>query len=172
MKREFDVVVIGAGPAREIAAGRLAERGGKRVAIVERHLVGGECSYYACMPSKALLRPQEVLAEAGRVPGAAEAVNGEVDAEAVLRRRDRIVNGLDDSTQVPWLESRSVELVRGPGRLEGERRVRVGDDLLVAREAVVVAVGSAAAVPPIPGLAEAGAWSNVRSPPRTRSPAP
>ncbi|MGH2743834.1 MAG: dihydrolipoyl dehydrogenase family protein, partial [Thermoleophilaceae bacterium] len=160
MEREFDVVVIGAGPAGEIAAGRLAGRGGKRVAIVEGHLVGGECSFYACMPSKALLRPQEVLAEAARVPGAAEAVSGQVDADAALRRRDRIVNGLDDANQLPWLEARNIELVRGHGRLDGERRVRVCGDLLIAREAVVVAVGSGAAMPPIPGLAEAGAWSN------------
>jgi pyruvate/2-oxoglutarate dehydrogenase complex dihydrolipoamide dehydrogenase (E3) component len=160
MEREFDVVVIGAGPAGEVAAGRLAERGGKRVAIVESHLVGGECSFYACMPSKALLRPQEVLAEAARVPGAAEAVSGQVDAGAVLRRRDRIVNDLDDGNQLPWLEARNIEVVRGHGRLDGERRVRVGDDLLIAREAVVIAVGSGAAMPPIPGLAEAGAWSN------------
>jgi pyruvate/2-oxoglutarate dehydrogenase complex dihydrolipoamide dehydrogenase (E3) component len=160
MEREFDVVVIGAGPAGEIAAGRLAERGGKRVAIVESHLVGGECSFYACMPSKALLRPQEVLAEASRVPGAVEVVGSQVDADAVLRRRDQIINGLDDRNQVPWLEARNIELVRAHGRLDGERRVRVGDDLLTAREAVVIAVGSGAAMPPIPGLAEAGAWSN------------
>jgi pyruvate/2-oxoglutarate dehydrogenase complex dihydrolipoamide dehydrogenase (E3) component len=160
MEREFDVVVIGAGPAGEVAAGRLAERGGKRVAIVESHLVGGECSFYACMPSKALLRPQEVLAEAARVPGAAEVVGSRIDVGAVLRRRDQIVNGLDDRNQVPWLEARDIELVRGHGRLDGERRVRVGGDLLIAREAVVIAVGSGAAMPPIPGLAEAGAWSN------------
>jgi pyruvate/2-oxoglutarate dehydrogenase complex dihydrolipoamide dehydrogenase (E3) component len=160
MDREFDVIVIGAGPAGEIVAGRLAESGGKEVAIVESHLVGGECSFYACMPSKALLRPQELLTEAARVPGAAEAVTGEVDVGAVLARRDRIVNGLDDANQIPWLEARNIELVRGRGRLEGERRVRVGDDVLVARDAVVVAVGTGAAIPPIPGLAEVGAWSN------------
>lgn len=160
MDREFDIVVIGAGPAGEIAAGRLAERGAKEVAIVESHLVGGECSYYACMPSKALLRPQELLSEAARVPGAAEAVTGEIDVGAVLARRDRIVNGLDDDNQVPWLESRAIELVRGVGRLEGERRVRVGDDVLIARDAVVVAVGTGSATPPIPGIAEVSAWSN------------
>ncbi len=160
MQREFDVVVIGAGPAGEIAAGRLAEHGGMSVAIVERELVGGQCSFYACMPSKALLRPGELLAEARRVPGVAEAVTGALDPAAVLQRRDEVISGLDDGDQVPWLEQRGIELIRGAARLDGERRVLVGDDLLLAREAVVIAVGSVAAMPPIPGLAEVGAWSS------------
>jgi pyruvate/2-oxoglutarate dehydrogenase complex dihydrolipoamide dehydrogenase (E3) component len=103
---------------------------------------------------------QEVLAEAARVPGAAGVVGGPVDSDAVLRRRDQIVNDLDDRDQLPRLQARGIELVRGHGRLAGERRVRVGDELLIARDAVVIAVGSGAAMPPIPGLAEAGAWSN------------
>ena len=123
-------------------------------------MIGGECSFYACMPSKALLRPPEALHETLRVPGAAEAVTGSVDIAAALARRDEVIRHLDDSAQAPWLSDRGVEIVRGWGRLDGERRVRVGDDVLVARDAVVLAVGSAALFPPIPGLAEVGAWSN------------
>lgn len=160
MEREFDVIVIGAGPTGEVAAGRLATRGGKRVAIVERDLVGGECSFYACMPSKALLRPAELLNEVRRVPGAAEAVTGPLDTQAVLARRDEIIHDLDDSAQLPWLADRDITLFRGDARLEGPRRVRVGEELLIAHEAVVLAVGSTAVLPPIPGLADAGAWSN------------
>jgi pyruvate/2-oxoglutarate dehydrogenase complex dihydrolipoamide dehydrogenase (E3) component len=157
--REFDVVVIGAGPAGEVAAARLGQAG-LSVAIVEGHLVGGECSYYGCMPSKALLRPDEALAEARRIPGAREAAKGALDTEAVLRRRDEVIHSLDDSVQLPWLDDRNATLVRGFGRLDGERRVRVGDELLVAREAVIVAVGTRAVLPPIPGLSEADPWTN------------
>src|SRR3954469_14840530 len=129
--RSFDVVVVGAGPAGEVAAGRLAE-GGLQVAIVEGRRVGGECSYWACMPSKSLLRPYEALAEVKRIPGAAEAVTGGLDVPAVLKRGDGIIHDLDDSVQLPWLEDRGVTLLRGWGKLTGERRVQVGDEELEA----------------------------------------
>jgi pyruvate/2-oxoglutarate dehydrogenase complex dihydrolipoamide dehydrogenase (E3) component len=157
-ERSFDVVVIGAGPAGEVCAGRLGDAG-LEVVIVEQHLVGGECSFYGCMPSKALLRPGQVLAEARRIPGAAQAVDG-LDVPAALERRDEIVNHLNDDNQTPWLDAHGIALVRGHGRITGERTVQVGDETLAARLAVVIATGTEAAVPPIPGLREARPWTN------------
>ena len=153
---EFDVIVVGAGPAGEVCAGRLGDAG-LSVVAVEQHLVGGECSYYACMPSKALARPGELLAEARRVPG----ITAEgLDAAAVLARRDEVVDRLDDARQAPWLGEHGVTLIRGHARFTGERRLEVDGDELVARKAVVVATGSGPAMPPIPGLADARPWTN------------
>jgi pyruvate/2-oxoglutarate dehydrogenase complex dihydrolipoamide dehydrogenase (E3) component len=158
--RSFDVVVIGAGPAGEVAAGRLGQRG-LSVAIVEDRLVGGECSFWACMPSKALLRPYEALAEALRIPGAAEAATGTLDVPAVLRRRDEVIHDLDDSSQLPWLEDRDIVLLRGAGTLSGERRVRVGDEEIEANRAVILSTGSLPTMPPIAGLSGIDdAWTN------------
>jgi dihydrolipoamide dehydrogenase len=157
--KTYDAVVLGAGPAGEVVAGRLAD-GGWKVAIVERDLVGGECSYYACMPSKALLRPADVLGEASRIPGVPVDGDAELDPAAVLARRDAVIHDRDDSAQLPWLEERGIDLHRGAGRFVGEGRIAVGDDVLAAARAVIVATGSGAAMPAIDGLDSVRTWNN------------
>ncbi len=173
--REHDVVVIGAGPVGENVADRVV-RGGMTAVVVEADLVGGDCSYWACMPSKALLRPGHVLAAARRVDGAREAVTGGPDVAATLARRDRFTSRWDDAGQVEWLAGARIDLVRGHGRLAGERRVVVdtfgdgGPVTLVARHAVVLATGSVPTLPPVEGLAGARPWTTKEATSATEPP--
>lgn len=155
----YDVIVLGAGPTGENVADR-AHAAGLSAAIVESELVGGECSYWACMPSKALLRPVTVRSEARRAPGFKDAADGPLDAPAVLGHRDAVVSYWKDDGQVRWLDSAGIDLVRGQGRLAGPRRVVVDGRVLTARHAVAVCTGSRAVLPPIPGLAEARPWTS------------
>jgi pyruvate/2-oxoglutarate dehydrogenase complex dihydrolipoamide dehydrogenase (E3) component len=159
-----DVIVLGAGSTGTNVAWYARDHG-LSVAIVEAELVGGECSYWACIPSKALLVPTELVAAARRLPPAAAAVTGHVEAEAVLAHRTEQTGGWDDDGQAAWLDDLGVTLLRGRGRLVAERTVEVTGDgsepqRLRARRAVVMATGSRATIPPIDGLREAGVWDN------------
>jgi dihydrolipoamide dehydrogenase len=158
----YDVIVVGGGPPGENAAD-YATRGELTAALIESELVGGECSYWACMPSKALLRPVETLSLAKALPGVP--VGERLDVAPVLARRDRIVNNHDDASQVKWAEDHGISVIRGSGRLAGTRTVEVLGDggqtrTLTARHAVVLATGTSAAVPPIPGLRDAHPWTS------------
>jgi pyruvate/2-oxoglutarate dehydrogenase complex dihydrolipoamide dehydrogenase (E3) component len=162
-ERIYDVVVLGAGSTGENVAD-IVVRGGLSAVLVESELVGGECSYWACMPSKTLLRGSEVLAAARAVRGADAAVTGEQDVAATLARRDDFTSHWDDAGQVRWVDGAGIDLVRGRGRLAGEKRVVValpdgGELVLRARHAVAVCTGSRAAVPPVDGLADVQPWT-------------
>jgi dihydrolipoamide dehydrogenase len=165
-RREWDVIVLGGGAAGENAAQYATQFSGLSAVIVEAELLGGECSYWACMPSKALLRPVEVLSTGRDLPGVKELLGDRrLDAQAVLARRDAVVNHLDDGSQVDWALGAGIDVVRGYGRLSGVREVTVtGPDgaerVLAARHAVVLDTGSSPAIPPVPGLAEARPWTS------------
>ncbi|WP_105969677.1 dihydrolipoyl dehydrogenase family protein [Streptomyces geranii] len=160
----YDVVVLGAGPVGENVADR-TRAAGLSTAIVESELVGGECSYWACMPSKALLRPVIARADARRVPGLSHLVQGDLDAAAVLAHRDYETSNWQDDGQIGWLDSIGADLYRGQGRLAGPREVTVtGADgstqVLTARHAVAVCTGTSALLPDLPGLAQVGPWTS------------
>ncbi|MEU6289462.1 NAD(P)/FAD-dependent oxidoreductase [Streptomyces sp. NPDC046988] len=160
----YDVVVIGAGPVGENVADR-TRAAGLSTAIVESELVGGECSYWACMPSKALLRPVLARADARRLPGLADSAQGPLDTAAVLARRDGFTSHWKDDGQVQWVEGIGADLYRGLGRLAGPRTVEVTAPdgtrrVLTARHAVAVCTGSSAALPDLPGLADVRPWTS------------
>ena len=163
-KNVYDVIVVGMGPIGQTLAGR-ARAAGLSVAAVERELVGGECSYWACIPSKAMLRPVVAVADARKVDGARQAITGPVDAPGVFARRDGWVTDWHDDGQANFLKSIGAELIRGHGRLDGARRVAVetpdgATTTLTARQAVVICTGSRADLPELSGLAEARPWTN------------
>ncbi|WP_416518808.1 dihydrolipoyl dehydrogenase family protein [Streptomyces achromogenes] len=160
----YDVVVIGAGPVGENVADR-TRAAGLTTAVVESELLGGECSYWACMPSKALLRPVIAQADARRLPGLAQAARGPLDTQAVLGRRDEYTSHWQDDGQADWLAGTGADLYRGHGRLSGPRTVTVTAPdgtvtTLTARHAVAVATGTRAQLPDLPGLAEVGPWTS------------
>ena len=161
---EYDLIVLGGGPVGENVADR-AVQGGLTAIIVESELVGGECSYWACMPSKALLRSAQALRAAQHVSGSSQAVTGKLDVRAVFDRRDSFTSNWSDDGQVKWLDSAGIDLARGHGRITGDRQVTVTDAdgaerVLTARHAVAISTGSDAVIPPIEGLRDATPWTS------------
>ncbi len=156
---EYDLIVIGAGAVGENVADR-AVQGGLTVLIVESELVGGDCSYWACMPSKALLRSGMVYRAAKKVGGAAETITKPLDVAATFARRTSIVHDWNDESQVKWLQSVPIDLARGRGVITGVKEVTVGDTVYTARHAVCVSTGSVSLVPNIPGLVESKPWTS------------
>ncbi|HAM28215.1 MAG TPA: pyridine nucleotide-disulfide oxidoreductase [Microbacteriaceae bacterium] len=165
----YDVIVIGAGAVGENIADRTVQ-GGLSTLIIESELVGGECSYWACIPSKVLLRSGIVLRAAKSVGGAREAVTGELDTAAVFARRNSFTHDWNDDSQVEWLAGAGIDLVRGHARLSGERQVTVGDTVYTARHAIAVSVGSDSLLPDIPGLADAKPWTSRDATSATHAP--
>ncbi len=161
MSERFDAYVIGAGPAGTVCAGALVE-GGMTVGIAERELVGGECSFWACIPSKTLLRPGEALEGAKHAPGAREAIQGSIDTASALEWRDFQVSDHDDeasASAAPWVREMGIALHRGDARITGPGRIKVGD-VEVETERIVLATGSAPLIPPVDGLADVDYWTN------------
>jgi pyruvate/2-oxoglutarate dehydrogenase complex dihydrolipoamide dehydrogenase (E3) component len=158
---KYDAYVIGAGPAGTVCAGELADKGMK-VGIAERERVGGECSYWACIPSKTLLRPGEALEGARHAPGAREAIERSLDAAAAFEWRDFQVSGYDDEaspSEAPWLREKGIDLHRGSARIVGPGRIVVGEER-IETDRIVLATGSDPVIPPVDGLADVDYWTN------------
>jgi pyruvate/2-oxoglutarate dehydrogenase complex dihydrolipoamide dehydrogenase (E3) component len=161
MSERFDAYVVGAGPAGTVCAGELAD-GGMKVGLAERELVGGECSFWACIPSKTLLRPGEAFEGARHAPGAREAITGSIDAAAAFEWRDFMVSDHDDEASpsaAPWVREKGIALHRGDAKITGPGRISVGD-VEVETERIVLATGSAPLIPPVDGLADVEYWTN------------